>query len=167
MDNTEMLEPADDTVVIPDNETIEEQPETLDQLLAQKDKALKLADEAFALIRQGKKFNRGDVVKALINYRTVVAIQEKLSNLIIQDLMIVDERFKVLERQMFQSIQQASTLATTLLNKKVVTQEEIRETWEKEVKPQLEAKIKAAEQETEGTPSTLASESPETTTEIT
>ncbi len=119
------------------------------ELLKKKDELLASADASFLKLKTSKKFDRKDVVKVISAYRQVTRIQEQLSNMIINDLMVVDQRFNQLEGQNFQMIQQVSTLTTTFLNKGIITKEDIQETWEKEVKPKLEAKIKAAREQME------------------
>jgi hypothetical protein len=129
-------------------------PTNLGQLLRDKAQALASADITYSKMRSGKKFNRADVMKVLGNLRQVVRIHEQLSDLTIKDLMIVDQRFSNLEQQLFQMVQQVSTISTTLMNKQVISKDDIKDTWEKEIKPQLEAKIAAARAEMEGPPPT-------------
>ena len=142
---------ADTDTEVEDTEMEDELPvgNNIAELLKKKDELLASADASFLKMKAGKKFDRKDVMKAMSNFRQVVRIQEQLSNMIINDLMVVDQRFSQLEGQNFQMIQQVSTLTTTLMNKSIVTKEDIQKTWEEEVKPKLEAKLKAAREQME------------------
>jgi hypothetical protein len=136
------------------------------QLLQQQEDSFALLNHRLISMASKDKFDRGDILKALYAARDSMNSIKIMCNLFIQDLMIVDKRLSTIEYQLFQNINQHLTLTAAILEKKLVTEEELKQAWEKEVMPRLESSLKEArgETQTEGTSSDTPT-SPETTSE--
>ncbi len=128
----------------------QEEGNSLEQLLRSKAEAMESADRVFNTMKAGKKFDRKDVMKVLYGFRKAILISDQLLDLAIQDLMVVDQRFGNLEQQLFQMVQQVSTVTTTLFNKEVISKDDVKDTWEKEIKPAVQQKLKDAQDKMAG-----------------
>ena len=104
--------------------------------------------EAFTKVKNTKKYDRKDVIKMMSSLMELVTSLDNLSDIVVNDLMIVDKRFADLEQRIFSVGQGHTVLRQALADKAVITQEDLTQAWELKVKPELEAKIKEASEAT-------------------
>lgn len=107
-------------------------------------------EEAFSKLKETKKFDRKDIVKLMGTVMELVSSLDNLSDIMVNDLMIVDKRFAEGEQRMFAIGQGHTVLRAALKAKGIITDEDMEAAWNTEVKPKLEAKIKNMTDEAAG-----------------
>jgi hypothetical protein len=105
-------------------------------------------EKAFSNLKSTKKFDRKDVIKLMAELHELVQSLDNLSDIMINDLMIVDKRFQQIEERVLALGQGHTVLRQSLEDKNIVSKDDMQKTWEEKIKPQLEEKIKAAQEAT-------------------
>jgi hypothetical protein len=131
----------------------------LEAFLAEKAGLLADMDASIFSLTKKEKFNRNDIMKALTRQNKVIKALDTLADAVIHDLQIANSRYNVLETNMFKITQQLTVITSVLKDKNLVTEEEIVETWEKKIKPQMEQKVAELQKKmSEPAPATTATE---------
>lgn len=116
-------------------------PQSIQDLLNQKNELKVAAAESINKLIGKQKFNRRDIVRSFAKMREYLEFVDSFQELILNDLQIIDGRFRRDEENLFKVSQQQTILTTALKDSKAVTDEQLVEAWEKKVKPELEAKV--------------------------
>jgi hypothetical protein len=102
-------------------------------------------DETFAKLVETKKFDRKDILKAIRELRKQVQACDDLSDIVINDLMIIDNRFQQLEQRTLAVAQGHTVLRQSLEDNNIITKDQMQKTWEEKIKPMLDEKVKEAQ----------------------
>lgn len=122
----------------------------LQMFLAAKRELTEEIDGLFDHLKAKPKFDRKDLVKLVTKLKEKVDNVDQLSDVVINDLMVVDQRLFNIEQRVLAVGQSHTVMRQALTDKAVVTEDDMRIAWEEKIKPQLEAKIKAAQEATAG-----------------
>jgi hypothetical protein len=115
--------------------------QSLQDLLKQKNELRAVATESIERLIGKQKFNRKDIVRSFCKLRDYLDFVDSFQELILNDLQIIDGRFRGLEENLFKIGQQQSIVTAALKEKSVLTDDDMLSAWETIVKPTLQSKI--------------------------
>jgi|SRR5579863_9550082 len=121
----------------------------LQMFLAAKHEVAAEIDGIFEHLKTKNKFDRKDLVKLIDKLKEKVDMVDRLGDVMVNDLMVVDQRLFQIEQRVLAVGQSHTVLRQALSDKGTVTEDEMKTAWEQKIKPQLDAKIKAAKEATE------------------
>lgn len=130
------------------SQKVPEQNET-EIFLARKAALLQEAQNMLQHLTEKQKFNRNDILKSFQKQFAIMSALDTLCEAIINDLQIANQRYFSLEQNLFKISQQLTVITSVLKDKAIVTDEEMVQTWENKVKPEIEQKIKEIKKKTE------------------
>lgn len=137
-DNTEAQATVDEAA---DLDVNTDDVQTIQSVLEEKSRLREDAGASIARLLKKNKFNRGDIARCFAKMQQYLDFVDSFQELILNDLQIIDTRFRKTEENLFKIGQQQTILVTTLKEKNVVTDPEMLDAWEKKVKPELEARV--------------------------
>ncbi len=117
--------------------------------LTQRNELKNQIETLFESLEKKPKFNRKDTLRVMHRVTQLVNHLDSLSEIILKDLMIIDQRFNQVEQHIFSIANNHTVLKSVLEDKNLVTTDELKATWVDKVKPELEKKIAAAKAEVE------------------
>lgn len=137
---------------VPEEEVnVSSQPEqfNLTAFLQQRQEFRKQVSAVMENIKNKPKFDRKDTMKVIYKLHQLVDHLDSLTEIVLQDLMVIDQRFRNHEEKIMVLSNNHLVLRAVLEEKGVVTKEDIERIWKDKIKPELEAKILEAKQEAE------------------
>lgn len=140
---------------------------SLQDLLKQKNELRDVAAESIERMIGKQKFNRKDIVRSFCKIKDYLDFVDSFQELILNDLQIIDGRFRGLEENLFKIGQQQSIVTAALKEKKVLSDDDMLSAWETIVKPALEGKIAEMKKVSEATDAPLTTAAvPESTDDV-
>jgi septal ring factor EnvC (AmiA/AmiB activator) len=119
----------------------------LDMFLQKRQGVIDRAKKKIEDVITDQKFDRKDVVQALVAVSDQLNTDNELLKFIVNDLQVVSMRFQQMEVGLF-SMQQATACATqTLIDKDIITKADMEATYNEKIKPALQEKMAAMEKQ--------------------
>jgi hypothetical protein len=121
-------------------------PPILEQLDSKRTEGIQRLRKVLTREQLGKKLDREDMSQALHGIDTILSAEYGMIAVLLKDTVAALSMVRAIENSMYQLAIQLGTVAKVLENKGMITEDEIKKTWEEEVKPKYEAAQKAAQE---------------------